>query len=167
VSRFSRRRRWDPQPTEPAGVLLASDGTNGFSARAVAKAAALADSRPVAVLTIARVYGTSLGLQHPGLLPSKSEMKERLGWVRDAIDRLEGRGVEADGQVASTRKPARLIVRVARTRGVRTVVMEAPTVEGWRKAVEGDIATSVGRRLEKAGISFEVVRASSGARKKA
>jgi hypothetical protein len=169
VRRSSRKRRWDPQPTDPAGVLLASDGTKGFSARAVARAAALADSRPVAVVTIARVYGTSLGLQHPGLLPSKAEMKERLGWIRDAISRLERKGVEADGQVASTRRPARTIVRVARARGVQTVVMEGSTPPRWRRFVEGDLGADVARRLGRAGITLEVVAAAdvSGPAKKA
>jgi len=148
-------------------VLLASDGTRTFSTRAVARAAALADSRPVAVVTIARVHGTSLGLPHPGLMPTKAEMKERLGWISDAISRLERKGVEADGQVASTRRPARTIVRVARARNVQIVVMEGSTPPRWRKIVEGDIATDVAHGLGKAGITLEVVGAPGGPQKKA
>lgn len=166
MSLFTRRWRGDPQPTEPAGVLLASDGTRGFSARAVARATALADSQSVAVVTIARIHGTSLGLPHPGLLPTKAEMKERLGWVGDAVSRLERKGIEADGQVASTRKPARLIIRVARTRGVRTVVMDGSAAVRLRKIVEGDIAADVKRGLVKTGITVEVIPASNGARRK-
>lgn len=165
MSRFSRRKPWDAQPTAPAGVLLASDGTKGFSARAVARATALAGSGPVAVITIARVHGSSLGLPHPGLLPTQAEMKERLGWVRDATSRLERDGIDADGQVASTRKPARLIVRVARVRGVRTVVIDESTSVRWRRFVEGDLARDVAGRLEKQGITVEIVPAAKGKRK--
>ena len=164
--RFLPRRRWDPQPTAPARVLLASDGSRGFGARAVARATALAESGPVAVVTIARVHGSSLGLPYPGLLPTQTEMKERLGWVGDAVSRLERQGIEADGQVASTRRPARLIAGVARMRGVRAVVMEASSSGGWRRLVEGDVATEVAGRLGKRGITVEIVPAAKGSGRK-
>src|SRR4029079_5894925 len=70
-----RRRRWDEQPQAPCDVLLASDGRHDFSSRAVARAAALAgDGGHVAVVTIAKIYGSSYGLPNPGLLPTKREL---------------------------------------------------------------------------------------------
>jgi nucleotide-binding universal stress UspA family protein len=160
VSVLSRRKRWDPQPIAPAGVLLASDGTREFSARAISRAIALADSRPVAVLTIARIYGSSLGMPNPGLLPTKAEMKDRLGWVRHAVSRLERHGIDADGQVASTRRAARLITRVARTRRVDAVVIDGSASVGWRRLVEGDVAKDIAGRLGRDGITVEVIPAS-------
>ena len=63
------RRRFDIQPTNPCEVMLASDGRQDYSPRAVARAAALAGARPVAVVTIAKIYGSSFGLPHPGRKP--------------------------------------------------------------------------------------------------
>jgi hypothetical protein len=152
-----RKARWDPQPTQKAEVLLASDGTRGFTKGAVAKAAALADSGPVAVVTIARIYGTSLGLPHPGLLPNKQEMEERVGWVNDAISRLQRAGAQADGQVASTRRAARAISRIARARKVRIVVIDDSPTHGVRRALEGSIGRKVIRALRGSGVDVEVV----------
>ena len=163
--RRRRKPKWDPQPTAPAAVLLASDGRKRFSRRAVARAAALAGSRPVAVLTIAKIYGTSLGLPNPGLLPTKAEMTERVGWVDDALNRLHADGVEADGQVASARRAVKTIARVAHTRKVETVVMDETSANGWRRAVEGDPAATVARVLRRSGISVEIVPAADRARR--
>jgi hypothetical protein len=160
VSRSARRKRWDPQPTAPAGVLLASDGTREFSASAISRAIELAGSDQVAVLTIARIYGSALGMPNPGLLPTKAEMKERMAWIRHAISRLERRGIEADGQVASTRRAARSIAGVARRRGVRVVVIDGSATVGWRRVLEGDPARDVARRLARRGIEVEVIPAS-------
>jgi hypothetical protein len=160
-----RRPKWDPQPTAPAAVLLASDGRKRFSRRAVARAAALAGDRPVAVLTIAKIYGTSLGLPHPGLLPTKAEAQERIGWVDDAIRELKAKGVEADGQVASARRATKTISRVAVKRQVETVVMDETSSAGWRRAVEGDPAATVARALRRSGIEVEILPARDGARR--
>jgi nucleotide-binding universal stress UspA family protein len=159
VNRPRRKKpKWDAQPTSAAGVLLASDGQSRFSARAVAQAAILAGSRGVAVLTIAKIYGTSFGLPHPGLLPTKGEMKERIGWVDDAIARLDRKGVTADGQVASTRRAAKAIANVARVRGVETVVMDETEAVGWRRTLQGDIAERVSKVLRPDGIDVKIVK---------
>lgn len=163
MSILFKRKKWDRQPTTPAAVLLASDGRRGFGSRAVARAAALAGSEPVAVLTIAKIYGSSFGLPAPGLMPTKAEMDERLGWIRDAISRLERKGVEADGQVAQTRRAVRTIGRVARTRSVQAVVIESAEQPRWRSIVEGDVAAGVARRLRRAGIEVEVLPATGPA----
>jgi hypothetical protein len=157
VSILRKKQRWDRQPTAPAEVLLASDGRREFGTRAVARAAALAGSEPVAVVTIAKVYGSSFGLPHPGLLPTKDELNERLGWIRDALGRLERKGVEADGQVAQTRHAARAIARVARARGVRVVVIESDEKSKGRRMIEGDMANEVARTLRRTDVEVEVV----------
>src|SRR5262252_4233984 len=136
------RRRWDPQPTSPAAVLLASSGAP-FSRAAVRRAYELAAGEPVAVLTILKVYGSQFGLPNPGLLPTRRERDEQLAIVGRAIKDLERLGGDADGQVA-------------RTRQVRYVVMDTPTTTGVRRIIEGEITNIVRRRLQ-SGTTLELV----------
>jgi hypothetical protein len=142
-----RRKRLDPQPVEPRTVLLATDGREPFSPEAIERAAALASPGGVAVLAIAKIYGTQFGLPHPGLMPTRAEVDLRRGWIADAIAALERKGVDADGQLAATRKAIRLIARVAVVRSVEQVVVDAGTARGVRLMIEGDTGKDVRRRL--------------------
>jgi nucleotide-binding universal stress UspA family protein len=151
------RRRWDPQPTTPAAVLLASSGSP-FSRAAVRRARELAGGEPVAVLSILKVYGSQFGLPNPGLLPSRREREEQLGIVQRAITDLERQGCTVDGQVAATRSAARTIARVARARNVHHVVMDACPATGVRRVIEGELANIVRRRLRDAA-TLELVGA--------
>jgi hypothetical protein len=151
------RKRWDVQPTDRCEVLLASDGRRDFSQRAVAQAAALAGSGPVAVVTIAKIYGTQFGMPHPGLLPNKQELAERHGWVEGAIRQLKKSGIAADGQVAATRRPTKKLAAVAQVRGVTVVVIDETTAKGVRRLIEGDVGTDLRRKLRRTGIAVEVV----------
>jgi len=154
------RRRFDVQPTNPAEVMLASDGRQDYSEGAVARAAALSPSGPVAVVTIAKIYGFSFGIPHPGLLPTKDELAERRGWVEAAIRRLGADGVAADGQVAATRRTAKKLAAVARARGARVIVIdETPVSMGLRRLIEGDVGAELRRKLRKDGIDVEVIPA--------
>ena len=133
-------------------MLLAGLG-KPFSAAAVKRAAVLArqateDLNPsVAVLTIAKMHGSSLGLQHPGLMPTKKERDAQVALVDTAITSLKKLGVQADGQVAVTRKFLRTVVGVARTRQVRYVVMDEPDGGAVRRFLEGDPARFIRPRL--------------------
>jgi hypothetical protein len=162
--RFRRRRpTWDEQPTASCAVLLASDGREDFSARAVAQAASLAGSGPVAVVTLAKIYGTRFGVPHPGLLPTKDELIVRQQWVANAIGELRSLGViEADGQVAATRKPAWKLANIARVRGATVVVIDGTPSKGLRRFVEGDVGLELRRKLRTTEIAVEVVPASPG-----
>ena len=151
------RRRWDPQPTSPAAVLLASSGSP-FTRAAMRRARELAAGEPVAVLSILRVYGSTFGLPNPGLLPSKREREEQLTIVRRAIDELERRGCTVDGQIAATRSAGRTIAKVARSRQVRYVVMDSHPATGMRRVIEGELTNIVRRRLGKAA-TLELVGA--------
>ena len=71
MPRLGARRRLDQQPVEPRTVLLATDGREPLSPEAIERAAALASPDGVAVLAIAKIYGTQFGLPHPGLMPTK------------------------------------------------------------------------------------------------
>ena len=113
----------------PAGVLLASTG-KPFTDAAIAEAARLAGDLAgggrVRVITIARIHGTSLGLQHPGLMPNKKEKDAAQAIVTRAIKALQRSGLKADGEVVITRSPARSFTRAARTAGASHVVLDSP-----------------------------------------
>jgi hypothetical protein len=146
----TRRRlgkaKWDAQPTQPAEVLIATVGVP-IPAAVIGRARELSRRRPVAVLSIARMYGSALGMPNPGLLPSKKEMQEQLALVSDAIENLERSGVEAWGQVATTRRYAKTIADAARAHRATHVLVISPAAPRWRLIVEGDTARDVKRRI--------------------
>ena len=154
-----RRRGWDEQPTAPAATMLAADGRRRFSERAIAEAVALSPSGLVAVVTIAKIHGTQFGLPNPGLMPTRQEMKDRQAWVGTAVDAITAAGGEADGQVAVTRKVVKTLARIARTRGVTTIVIDETPYTGLRRFVEGDVGEDLRRKLRHDGIEVIVVPA--------
>jgi hypothetical protein len=110
-----------------AGVLLASTGT--FTEAAIAEAARLAGGPAggrVRVITIARIHGSSFGLQHPGLMPNKKEKDAAQAIVANAIKSLQRSGLKADGEVVITRAAARSFTRAARAAGASHVVLDNP-----------------------------------------
>jgi hypothetical protein len=153
---FSVRRRFDPQPTSPAVVLLASAGAP-FSKSAIRRARELAAGEPIAVLTILTIYGSAFGLPNPGLLPTRREQEEQLGNVQQAIRQLERQGCSADGQVAATRSAARMISKVARARQVRYVVMDEYAESGLRGLADRAVTGTVRRRLAERAV-LELVK---------
>jgi ribosomal protein S19E (S16A) len=155
------RRRWDPQPTSAAAVLLASSGSP-FSRASVRRARELAAGEPVAVLSILKVYGSTFGLPNPGLMPTRREREEQLEIVRKAIAELERRGCTVDGQIAATRSAGRMIANVARSRQVRYVVMDSHITTGLRRVIEGELTNIVRRRLAD-GVTLELVAENSNA----
>ena len=76
-------------------------------------------------------------------------MDEQLALVNQAIVRLERAGVEAWGQVASTRRYGKTIAQAARARGVDDAIVVTKKVARWRQFVEGDTARDVRRRIGK------------------
>ncbi len=140
------RKRWDEQPTEPCAVLVATAG-DPVSKEVVDQAVSLSRGEPVAVVTIARIYGSALGLPNPGLMPTRAEMDKQRELVTRTVGRLERAGVQAWGQVAATRRFAKSIAEVARARGVRHVLVVTPDTPRWRRVVEGDLAHDVAKRL--------------------
>jgi nucleotide-binding universal stress UspA family protein len=122
----------DPATFAPATILLASEGrliadsATDFAAQMAKKSGA-----PVHVLSIARVWGSALGLPHPGLMPTKREWKTQHDLVADAVARLKRRGIEATGQVLGTRNAAKRIVAEAQRRRSATIVMSADAPRHW------------------------------------
>ena len=145
--RFGRGKR-DKQPTQPTAVLIATVGIS-IPPAVIRHAVELSGRHPVAVVSIARIYGSSLGLPNPGLLPTRKELDEQRALVTKAIDRLERSGVEAWGQVAATRRYAKTIAKAARARGANHVLVVTPEVPRWRLMIEGDVARQVRRRIGK------------------
>jgi nucleotide-binding universal stress UspA family protein len=107
-------------------VLLASEG-RPFADEAVQVAARLARETggAVRVLCIARMYGTSLGLQNPGLRPNKHELEQHENTVDQAIRALKRARVEADGHIIATRKATKTILGEARRQSCEVIVMGA------------------------------------------
>jgi nucleotide-binding universal stress UspA family protein len=122
----------DASSLEPTKILLASEGREIPSA-AVEAAAQLAKrtNAPVRVFSIARIWGTSLGLPMPGLLPQKREWDQQRDLVTRAVKALRKQGVDAEGQVVATRRPAKRIVREAASRQCDVIVMGADRQRAW------------------------------------
>jgi len=114
----------DPATIQPKRVLLASEGRE-IPERAVEFAAQLAQQGGgvVHVFTIARVWGTSLGLPNPGLMPTKREWDVQRERVAAAVKALKRQGVKAEGHVLATRKATKRIVSEAERLGCDVIVM--------------------------------------------
>jgi hypothetical protein len=148
IRRGFGRRKFDKQPTQPAGVLIAAPFGNPIPRSAVKLAVQLSGGDPIAVVTIARIYGSAMGLPNPGLMPTRREMAEQKSQVELTIRQIEKSGAEAWGQVAASRKPIKTVAEAARARGVRHVlVVRKPQAARWRAVVEGDVAKDISRKL--------------------
>ena len=77
----------------------------------------------VHVLSTARIWGTSLGIQHPGLFPTKREWQAQLKIVGDAVRALRFAGLEAKGGVIATRNSSKVITRQAGRFGCSAIVV--------------------------------------------
>jgi hypothetical protein len=141
-----RKKKWDDQPTQSASVLIASSG-EPIPPSAVRWALALSGGDAVAVISLARIYGSSFGLPNPGLMPTKKELQDQRSQVDKAVRLIERSGSEGWGQVAATRRPVKAIAQAARARGARHVIVVAPETARWRQFVEGNLAKDVARRL--------------------
>jgi hypothetical protein len=148
IPRLPGKSKWDAQPSQSSAVLIATVGIP-IPPTVLRRAMELSQGRAVAVVTIARIYGSSFGLPNPGLLPTKKEMDEQRALVTEAVDRLERSGIEAWGQVATTRRYAKAIAQAALARGVDHVLVVIPDVPRWRRLIEGDTARDVRRRIGK------------------
>lgn len=122
----------DPTTLTLRGLLLASEGRR-FPSDAVDFAARLAApaSAPVHVLSIARVWGTAFGFPNPNLYPSPQEWDQQRAFVGEAVSALEGRGLQATGQVIGTRSATRRIVEAARRASCDAIVMAADPPRHW------------------------------------
>jgi hypothetical protein len=148
IRRHFGRRKFDKQPSQTAAVLIAAPMGDPIPASAVRAAVKRSGGEPVAVVTIARIYGSSMGLPNPGLMPTRKEMEAQKSQVEKALRLIEKAGAEAWGQVAASRKPVKTITQAAKARGVREVIVVRPVqTKRWREVVEGDIVKDISRKL--------------------
>jgi len=128
------RRGPAPDPDGFAGksLLLASEG-RPIGREAVELAARLAKrtDASIHVLSIARIWGTSLGLPHPGLMPNRREWQAQRDQVASAVKSLQRKGLSAEGAVLGTRNAAKRILAEARRRRVDAIVMTADAPRHW------------------------------------
>ena len=110
----------------PGGVLLATEG-RPIPKEAVECAADLANEvgMPVHVFAVARIYGVGFGLPSPWLRPNAKEWQDQRDSIAQAIELLERRGVEADGNILGTRKATKRIIGEAERLGCTAIVMAA------------------------------------------
>jgi hypothetical protein len=150
------RARWDPQPTQAAAVLIASTG-EPIPLGTIRIAVERSGGEPIAVVSIARIYGSNFGLPNPGLMPTRRELAVQYDQVQQALAAIERAGVAGWAQVTATRRPAKAIAAAARARGARHILVVHPTVARWRQIIEGDLVKDVVRRVP-AQTSVEGVR---------
>jgi nucleotide-binding universal stress UspA family protein len=121
----------DPTSLEVEAVLLASE-SRPITREAVAMAVRIAkrSDASVHVLTIARIWGSSLGFPNPGLYPNKHEWDAQRAIVDETVAALERAGVKADGHVIGARNATKRIVREATHKGCGAIVMAADASRG-------------------------------------
>jgi len=129
-----RRRAAPPDASSITAtkILLASEG-RVIPQEAIDTTARLAkqSSAPVRVFSVARIWGSGLGLPMPGLLPSKREWDQQRDLVIQAVRALRNQGLEADGHVLATRKATKRIVSEAERLGCDVIVMAADAPRPW------------------------------------
>ena len=132
----------DPASLQIRRVLIASEG-RPIPAVAVDFAAQLAKAgkRPasVHVFSAARIYGTSLGLPVPGLLPTRQEWDEQRELVATTVRELKRRGLRAEGHVVATRNATKHILKTASRCRCDVIVMAA---DPKRRGIMSDLMWS-------------------------
>jgi hypothetical protein len=118
----------------------------------------------VGVVRVAKIYGSSFGLPHPGLLPTKQELEDHRGHVDRAIRGLRKKHVEADGQVAATRRATKKLAEIAQLRRARVVVIDETQASGLRRLVEGDVGSELRKKLRHTDIDVEIISANGAPR---
>src|SRR5437016_9459036 len=98
--------------------MLASTGSPIDPAvidRAAELVAGLPDDRPVQVivLSVVRIWGTSLGLPNPGLYPNKQEWAEVRSITEAAAAQLRRRGIDAKTKAVASRHAGKAVARWA------------------------------------------------------
>jgi nucleotide-binding universal stress UspA family protein len=136
-------------PSSTYVIMVASTG-EAIDRRVLDRAVQLAGelpSRPVMhVLSIARVWGTALGLQNPGLYPTRKEWQAQVDLVADAVKALKGRGFDARGRVVGSRHASKTIGKVAVAEGCEAIVIGAVPTARWRRLLRQDEADNLFRR---------------------
>jgi nucleotide-binding universal stress UspA family protein len=132
--------------SEPA-ILVASAG-DPIPAEVLARVRDLAgDSRPpVIVVSVARIWGTALGLPNPGLYPTRQEMEQQREHVAAAATALVQQRFHVETDVLRARNAGKAIARYAEKRGCRAVLIADPRSTRWQRIFFGDVSREIKRR---------------------
>jgi hypothetical protein len=117
---------------------------------AIAKTIELAtpERAKITVLGIAKIYGTSLGLPHPGLQPTRTEWELQSQVVQEAADELKQRGFDVLVALSRARNTAKMIAKWGRAKNFHAIVVPEPERPAWRRMIEGDLKNEIGRRSD-------------------
>lgn len=137
-------------------ILVASAG-EPFPAEVLARVGDLAAGSPpsVHVVSVARIWGTALGLPNPGLYPTRQEMDEQHRLVAAAATTLSGEGFAVETAVLRARNAGKAIARYAERRDCRVVVISDPAAGRWQRLLYGNVPRELKRRTR---IPVEPVR---------
>ena len=132
----------------PKRILLVSLAGAPFPAEVIRRTVKLAkpEHAKITVLGIARVYGTSLGLPHPGLKPTMGEWEEQRNVVNDAADLLRSKGFEVRVAAAKSRNAPKMIAKWGKARNFHAIVLADPERSKLRRRIEGDLTHEIERR---------------------
>jgi nucleotide-binding universal stress UspA family protein len=134
-------------PDPPKRVLLATDGAP-FTDEVLNRVLELAapEHAKITVVCVAKVFGTSLGLPHPGLQPNRVELEMYRTMTNDAADALRAHGFEVRVAMSKSRNANKMIARWATAKNFHAVVVPDPVRPNWRRRLEGDPTTEIHRR---------------------
>ncbi len=134
-------------PDPPRRVLLVSNATP-ITKEVIRRTIELAtpEHAKITVLGIAKVYGTALGLPHPGLRPTRSEWDAQREIVERAAEILRGKGFEVRVAIAMARNAPKLISRWVAAKTFHAVVVPDPERSRIRRLIEGELEREIGRR---------------------
>src|SRR6516162_6359122 len=114
----------DPETLEIRRLMVASEGRKiGHPVIVRALEMARPQHATIFVMSIARVWGTSLGFPNPGLMPTRQEWDAQRLLVREAVSAFEKAGFEASGLGLATRRARKRILTEAERRNMDAIVM--------------------------------------------
>jgi K+-sensing histidine kinase KdpD len=134
-------------PDPPKRVLLVTVA-HGPEPELVRRTLELAtpEHAKITVLGVAKIYGTSLGLPHPGLQPNRIEWQIVRDGVEEAADELRAQGFEVRVGLTRARNVPKMVAKWVKARNFHAVVVSAPEKPRWRALVEGDLALEIQKR---------------------
>lgn len=135
-------------PSSTYALMVASTGER-IDPRVIERAIELAGQLPerpvIHVLSIARVWGTALGLQNPGLYPTRKEWQAHVDLVAEAVKAMKLRGFDARGRVVGSRHAAKTIEKAALASGCEAIVIGAVPTARWQRLLRQDEADNLFR----------------------
>jgi K+-sensing histidine kinase KdpD len=134
-------------PDPPKRVLLATAAIP-ISPEVLARTVELAspEHARITVVSVARVYGTSLGFPNPGLQPNRLEIEQNKRIIEEAAAALRKEGFDVRVAMSKSRNAPKMIARWAKAKNFHAIVVPDPERPRWRRTLEGDIAREIERR---------------------